>query len=182
MSREAVVANRYAKALFEIARQSERALELEAELKALVDALHHDPSIQLFIESPKISDTAKWDAIQKGLEGKVSQPIVSLVQLLIERGRITILPQISSSYTKLVGDSLGLSDALVYSTYPLSEAEKQQVADEFGALVNREIRVINEVDKELLGGIKVKIGDTLYDGSLAGKLNRLEKSFRRQAL
>lgn len=182
MSREAVVASRYAKALFEIAQQEGRTLELEAELKALVDVLHYDQTIQRFIESPKISDTAKREAIREGLQGKVSQPVVSLVQLLIERGRITILPEILSSYTKAVGDALGLSDALVYSTYPLNEAEKQQVADEFGALVSKKIRIINEVDKELLGGIKVKIGDTVYDGSLAGKLNRLEKSFRRQAL
>ncbi|MNJ80760.1 ATP synthase subunit delta [compost metagenome] len=70
----------------------------------------------------------------------------------------------------------------MYTTYPLNEQEKENIAAEFGALVNKKVRVINEIDSELLGGMKVRIGDTLYDGSLAGKLSRLEKSFRRQAL
>jgi len=182
MSREAVVAVRYAKALFEIAGQEGRTLEVEQELKALIEVVSNDKEVQQFILSPNISAQAKWEAIRVGLEGKVSQPIVSLVKLLIERERTQILPEVLKSYTKITGNALGLSDALVYSTYPLSEEEKQTVAAEFGTLVGKKIRVINEVDKELLGGIKVRIGDTLYDGSLAGKLERLEKSFRRQAL
>ncbi|MNJ42267.1 ATP synthase subunit delta [compost metagenome] len=64
----------------------------------------------------------------------------------------------------------------------MNEEEKAAIADEFGTLINKKIRVLNEIDKDLLGGMKVRIGDTLYDGSLAGKLERLEKSFRRQAL
>ncbi|GIP51558.1 MULTISPECIES: F0F1 ATP synthase subunit delta [Paenibacillus] len=182
MSREVVVASRYAKALYEIAGQEGRTLEVEQELKALVEALHNDPEIRQFIQSPNISSDTKWEAIQNGLEGKLSKPVISLVKLLVDRGRTVILPELLNSYTKITGDALGLADALVYSTYPLSEEEKQTVAAEFGALVGKKIRILNEVDKELLGGIKVKLGDTLYDGSLSGKLERLEKSFRRQAL
>ncbi|RCX19122.1 ATP synthase F1 subcomplex delta subunit [Fontibacillus phaseoli] len=182
MSRETVVASRYARALFEIAGQEGRTLELEQELQALVKVMCVDHEIQSFILSPNISAEAKWNAIGIGLEGKLSQPIISLAKLLIERGRTGILPEVLNSYTKITGDALGLADALVYSTYSLNEKEKQEVAKEFGTLVGKKIRVINEVDKELLGGIKVKIGDTVYDGSLSGKLERLEKSFRRQAL
>ncbi len=69
----------------------------------------------------------------------------------------------------------------MYSTYPLSEQEKGTVAAQFGALANKKIRVTNVIDKSLLGGVKVIIGDKLYDGSLAGKLERLEKSFNRLA-
>ncbi|WP_410770621.1 F0F1 ATP synthase subunit delta [Fontibacillus sp. BL9] len=182
MSRETVVASRYARALFEIAGQEGRTLELEQELQALVKVMCEDHEIQSFILSPNISAEVKWNAIGSGLEGQLSQTVVSLAKLLIERGRTGILPEVLDSYTKITGEALGLADALVYSTYSLSEKEKQEVAEEFGALVGKKIRVINEVDKELLGGIKVKIGDTVYDGSLSGKLERLEKSFRRQAL
>ncbi|MEF2968182.1 F0F1 ATP synthase subunit delta [Paenibacillus sp. M1] len=182
MSRETVVASRYARALYEISGQEGRTLEVEQELKALIEVLHNETDIQQFILSPKISTSKKWEVIRSGLEGKLSQPVVSLVKMLIDRGRIEILPELLTSYTKITGEALGLADALVYSTYPLSDGEKQELAAEFGVLVGKKIRIINEVDKELLGGIKVRIGDTLYDGSLSGKLERLEKSFRRQAL
>lgn len=182
MSREAVVAGRYAKALYEIAAQEGRTLEVEQEIRALVHAFHDDKDIQKFISSPNISEAAKWEALEAALEGKLSKPVVSLVKLLVERGRTGILPELLNRYIKITGDAFGLATAIVYTTYPLNEEEKSAIADEFGAMVNKKIRVLNEIDKDLLGGMKVRIGDTLYDGSLAGKLERLEKSFRRQAL
>ncbi|MGG6314494.1 F0F1 ATP synthase subunit delta [Paenibacillus macerans] len=182
MSRETVAAKRYAKALYEIAAGEGRTLEIEGELKALAAAFQAGDEIEHFISSPKISEGAKWEAISRAIEGKLSKPVVQLAKLLVERGRIGLLPELLEGYVKISSDALGVANAVVSTTYPLNEAEKQQVADEFGALVSKKIRVENVIDKSLLGGMKVRIGDTLYDGSLAGKLERLEKSFRRQAL
>ncbi|GIO42062.1 F0F1 ATP synthase subunit delta [Paenibacillus apis] len=182
MSRETVVAGRYAKALYEIAEQDQRTVEVEQELQALVQTLHEDHEIEQFILSPNISSAAKWDVIRSGLEGKLSETVISLAKLLIDRGRIAILPELLYSYTKIAGEKLGRVDALVTSVYPLSEQEQATFAAEFGQLIHKKVRIQNNVDKNLLGGIKVRIGDTLYDGSLSGKLERLEKSFRRQAL
>lgn len=182
MSREVVVAGRYAKALYETAVQEGRTEEVEQELRALTFAFNDDKDVQKFISTPNISEAAKWEVLERVLDGKLSKLVVSLVKLLLERGRIDILPELLNSYIKITGNALGLADATVYTTYLLSEEEKVAVAKEFGALVNKKIRVLNVIDKDLLGGMKIRIGDTLYDGSLAGKLERLEKSFRRQAL
>ncbi|MNK25515.1 ATP synthase subunit delta [compost metagenome] len=179
MSRETVVAKRYAKALYEAAAQDGRTLEVEQELTAAVQALTTDKEIVSFIESPNISEDAKWQVLENSLQGKLSQSVISFLKLLIERGRADILPEALDSYTKISGDALGLADATVYTTYSLDEQEQRKVAQEFGEIVHKKIRVQNVVDKSLLGGMKVVIGDTLYDGSLAGKLERLEKSFRR---
>ncbi|WP_138495798.1 F0F1 ATP synthase subunit delta [Paenibacillus pinistramenti] len=181
-SKVAVVASRYAKAIYEIAAQEGRTLEVEQELKAAVDALTSDKNIVNFISSPSISEQAKRQVIEASLTGKLSKPVVSLLELLVERGRTNILPELLESYIRISGEALGLATAVVYTTYTLDEEEKQQVSEQFGALVNKKIRVENVVDTSLLGGMKVVIGDTLYDGSLSGKLERLEKSFRRQAL
>lgn len=182
MSREVVVAGRYAKALYETAVKEGRIEEVEQELRALALAFNEDKDVQKFISTPNISETVKWEVLEGVLDGKLSKTVVSLVKLLLERGRIDILPELLNSYVKITGDALGLADATVYTTYLLSEEEKATVAKEFGAMVNKKIRVLNVIDKDLLGGMKIRIGDSLYDGSLAGKLERLEKSFRRQAL
>lgn len=182
MSRESVVARRYAKAMYEIAAQEGRTLEVEQEIRTLVQSINDDTEIENFILSPNISETAKWEVLGGVLEGKLSVPVVSLAKLLVERGRTDVLPGILDSYIKVTGEALGLANATVYSTYPLSDEEKRSIEVEFGALVNKKIRVQNVIDSDLLGGMKVRIGDTLYDGSLSGKLDRLEKSFRRQAL
>ncbi|CAM2929761.1 F0F1 ATP synthase subunit delta [Paenibacillus sediminis] len=182
MSGEAVVAKRYAKALFEIATQQQRILEVEQELKAVVGAIASDVNVQKFISTPNISESVKLDVLNKTLEGKLSQPVINTIELLIERGRADILPELLDSYVKIAGEALGLADAVVYTTYALSDAEKQAVVDQFKGIVNKTLRIENVVDKKLLGGMKVVIGNTLYDGSLAGKLARLEQSFNRRAL
>ncbi|WP_136607173.1 F0F1 ATP synthase subunit delta [Paenibacillus dokdonensis] len=181
MSRETIAAKRYAKALFEVAAQQQKTLEVEQELKAVVEAITANADVQQFISTPNISISVKLDVLKKALQDKVSQPVVSTIELLIERGRADILSDLLDSYIRIEGESLGIADATVYSTYPLSEQEQESVAAQFGALANKKIRVSNVVDKSLLGGVKVMIGDKLYDGTLAGKLERLEKSFNRQA-
>lgn len=177
MSRDTVVAKRYAKALYSAAVEQGSTLEVEQQLKAVVDALHSDPEVQRFIQAPRISQSSKLTVLRSALEGKISPALMNTVELLVERGRTDILADLLDSYVKIEGEALGIGDAVVYSTYPLSEAEQAAVAAEFGALVGKTIRVENKVDTSLLGGLKVVIGDTLYDGSLAGKLERLEKSF-----
>ncbi|NMO94556.1 F0F1 ATP synthase subunit delta [Paenibacillus lemnae] len=178
MSQETVAAKRYARALFEVAAQQQKGLEVEEELRAVVTALDSDPDIRKFIATPNIPQSVKMDVLSKTLKGRVSEPVINTMELLLNRGRAELLGEVLNSYVKIQGESQGMADATVYSTYLLNEQEKQQVASEFGQLSHKKIRVNNVVDESLLGGLKVVIGDKLYDGSLAGKLERLEKSFR----
>lgn len=180
MSRDTIVAKRYAKALFEVALQQQKVLETEQELRAVVAALTGDAEIGKFIASPNISDEAKRGVLHTSLDGKVSEPVLRTVVLLIERGRVDLLDALLDDYVKIEGESLGIADAIVYSTYALNDEEKEAVAREFGGRVNKQVRIENIVDPTLLGGLKVAIGDTIYDGSLAGKLERLEQSFNRR--
>jgi F-type H+-transporting ATPase subunit delta len=177
MSRDTVVAKRYAKALFEVASQEKVTLEVEQDLKAIVGAIQSDNEIERFFTTPNISDSDKLNCLNRALQGKLSQSVMNTVELLVKRRRTDIFPDLLESYVKLMGESLGMADAMVYSTYPLDESEKEAVAAEFGLVAHKSIRVNNMIDKSLLGGLKVVIGDTLYDGSISGKLARLEKSF-----
>ncbi|QLG38159.1 MULTISPECIES: F0F1 ATP synthase subunit delta [unclassified Paenibacillus] len=180
MSRDTIVAKRYAKALFEVALGQNQVLEVEQELRTVVIAITGDAEIGKFIESPNISEEAKQNVLRTSLDGKVSEPVLKTVLLLIERGRVELLEDLLNDYVKIEGESLGIADARVYSTYALNDEEQEAVAREFGGRVNKKIRIENIVDPTLLGGLKVAIGDTIYDGSLAGKLERLEQSFNRR--
>ncbi|OAB42899.1 F0F1 ATP synthase subunit delta [Paenibacillus glacialis] len=177
MSRDTVVAKRYAKALFEVASQEQATLEVEQDLKAVVEAIQSNKEIGVFLTTPNISDSNKMNALNGALQGKLSQSVINTVDLLVKRRRTDIFPDLLENYIKFRGESLGMADAIVYSTYPLDEKEKEAVAAEFGQVAHKTIRVNNVIDKSLLGGLKVVIGDTLYDGSISGKLARLEKSF-----
>lgn len=181
MSQNTVAAKRYARALFDVAAQQQKGLEVEEELRAVVQAIEGDADIQTFLSTPNIPQSVKMNAIRQALAGKISQPVLNTIELLLDRGRTNMLSELLNTYVKIQGESLGFADATVYSTYPLSDQEQEQIASEFGQLAHQKIRVSNIVDESLLGGLKVVIGDKLYDGSLSGKLERLEQSFNRRA-
>lgn len=176
MSKDVVVAKKYAKALFEVAAQNNIVSQVEADLKVVVAAIAQDETITRFLETPSIGTNVKVDVIHKAIEGKVSEAVIHLIGVLIENGREDALSAVSEAYVKIAGEALGIADAVVTSAYAISEPEISLIADHFGKIINKKIRVQNVVDKSLIGGVTVRIGDRLYDGSLSGKLARLQKS------
>ncbi|MCM3786049.1 F0F1 ATP synthase subunit delta [Neobacillus mesonae] len=180
MSQDTVVAKRYAKALFDVAIEKQSVLEVEAELRAVASSIAGDRDILKFITSPNVSVSAKLSVINSSLREKVSEPVLNTINLLIERRRIQLLDAVVDSYLNLEADALGMVNARVYSTYELNEEEKLAVQKEFGERINKQIRIENIIDTSLIGGLKVVVGDTIYDGSLAGQLKRIEQSFSRR--
>jgi len=181
MSRDTRVAKRYARALFEVTFAEGKVTETQAELRAITEAFASDPALRKFVSSPGVSVENKKKVLNSAFEGRVSVSVIRTVDLLIERGRTQLFGELRESYEQISNEALGLADARVYTAFPLTEEEKSAAAVRFGLLTGKKITIQNIVDKSVLGGAKVVIGNTLYDGSLAGKLARLEKSFERQA-
>jgi F-type H+-transporting ATPase subunit delta len=178
MSRETIVAKRYAKALFEVALGQGSVAQVEEELKGILQVIRENADYGKLLEHPNISTDVKMQLLKEAFEGKVSAAVLNTMQLLVERRRESVLEDLVDSYVKVANESLGQANATVYSAYPLTEAESQQITNRFGQLTGKRIRVSNVVDASLLGGIQVRIGDRLYDGSLSGKLQRLEKALK----
>ncbi|CAH0118083.1 MULTISPECIES: F0F1 ATP synthase subunit delta [unclassified Paenibacillus] len=182
MSRDIVVAKRYAKALFQVAQEKNSISQTEQELKLIVDVVNESVDLQKFLKAPNIDLSAKLDVLNNALSGKLSETVLNTVNLLIQRGRHDLLNAMLEAYVKISGEALGQADASVVSAYPLSQPESELIAQQFGKLVGKKIRVQNVVDKSIIGGIQVRIGDRLYDGSISGKLAHMEKSLKTQAL
>ncbi|MDP5276825.1 F0F1 ATP synthase subunit delta [Chengkuizengella axinellae] len=182
MSSNTLAGKRYAKALFEVAREQKVITEVERELKGIVQFIEEDKSFNKFISHPNIGVDTKKELLGKAFEGKVSDIVLHTVQLLIERGRGPILTAIYEYYVGVANEFLGQADAVVYTPSKLSDDELKDVEERFGKLTGKQINASNEVDSGLLGGLKVRIGDRLYDGSLAGKLAALEKELKHQAI
>lgn len=178
MSRASVVAKRYAKALFEVAQQRNNVSEVEEQLKLVVSAAAANPDLSKFLSSPNIEGEKKAKVLKEALGAHVSADVIHTLEVLVLRGRHNEIEGVAEAYTKIAGEALGQANATVYTAKALSEAEAGNVAASFGALVGKKIRVEQVVKPELLGGVQVRIGDRLYDGSLAGKLARLEKSLK----
>jgi F-type H+-transporting ATPase subunit delta len=176
MSSGTVVAKRYAKALFQLALEQGLVAETEDQLRLVVAVVESDAQIRAFLAAPNITLDTKIQTLNNAFSGKASPIVLNTISLLLERGREDRLTSVLDAYLQVAGESLGRADAYVTSAKALSDSEQQKLAEKFGAILGKTVRVTNTVDKDLLGGVTVRIGDTLYDGSLRTKLDGLEKS------
>lgn len=184
MSREVIVAKRYAKALFELAQENGgAAAQVEQELKLVVDTISASNELEAYLKHPGVPLQAKVELLKQVFEGRVSGLVANTLQLLIEKGRETLVGAVYEDYVKIAGEALGQANATVTSALPLTVEEATNVKAQFEQMIGKKVRIENIVDPSLLGGLQVRIGDRLYDGSLSGKLARLEKSLKQaQAL
>lgn len=175
MSQDLTVGKRYASALFESAREKELTDRIEEELKAVVPILTEGEARSFFLH-PSIGLDVKQNVLKNALEGKVSEPLYAMIRLLLERGRLSALEAVLAHYVRIANEARGKATAIAYTPFALSDEDRRKIADTFGALTGKQIEVENVLKPELLGGIQVRIGDRLYDGSLAAKLDNLKKT------
>lgn len=172
--RVAGAAKRYAQAAFEIAREQGTLEEWEQDLQILSDALQ-DPAVSEFFESPAVPIEAKQQAIEKVLPGESQRYVRNLALLLLERGRLAQLPQVYQVFHDLVLEARGIAVADVTTAVPLSEAEEEQVRTQLAQMIGKTVEMRPHVDPEIIGGLVVRVDDTLIDGSVRTQLAELRQ-------
>jgi|HigsolmetaGSP11D_1036233.scaffolds.fasta_scaffold32214_2 F-type H+-transporting ATPase subunit delta len=176
MTKDTIVAKRYAKALFAVAQERSIIQQVEASLRTVVQAIDGNAELKKMLHHPAIAEETKLELLRNIFEGNIEEPVYNILRLLVERRREALLPALLQYYVGIADAALGQASAVVYSPFALTEAESREIAETFGRLTGKTIRTESVIDPSLLGGIQVRIGDRLYDGSLSGKLARLHKS------
>lgn len=178
MSKDFEVANRYAVALFEVAKDEQLIDQFDAELAVVKESIEQNSDFATLIENPTLTDDAKKNMIATVFSG-LTPVLQDFIFLLIDRGREDYLVTIIDRYLQKVKDARGIADADVYSVIPLSEAEEAELSKAFAAkMAKNELNIHNHIDPSLLGGVRVVIGNRIYDGSLKSKLRDLERQIK----
>ncbi|MFC4077363.1 F0F1 ATP synthase subunit delta [Salinithrix halophila] len=174
---QSIVAKRYARALFEAARDKGQLDLVEKEWEAVAEALRQVPEARAWMAHPSVTPEQKKAFFSKLLEN-VSELTKNLLLVLIDRRREGAIEGIGEEYKLLANESRGIADAEVVTARPLTDKEEKELIAVFQKRIGKTLVVKNRVDSDLLGGVIVKIGDRLYDGSLAGKLERFQKQLK----
>lgn len=175
MKGETIVAKRYARALLETAREAGQVAPIGDDLKAAVSAIADNVDFGRLLSHPNVDLKTKLQLLEQAFQGKVADSVLRTLQLIVERGRAAILGDLVTEYWNIANEALGQAEAVVTTPVPLTEKEAEEIRDRFGKLTGKTIKIENVVDPHILGGVRVRIGDRLYDGSLSGKLERLRK-------
>lgn len=169
------IAKRYALALFELAKEKELLDQLEEELRVVKRVLEMEPQLMVILKSPKISIDKK-KAILTTAFTSVHPFVQNTLMILVERHREDYASEMADQFIEFANDARGIADANVYSVRPLTADEQTALSDAFAKKVGKKaLRINNIIDSNLLGGVKLQIGNKIFDGSLRGKVERLER-------
>jgi F-type H+-transporting ATPase subunit delta len=173
MAELATIARPYAEALFK-AGGSTAPRELADQLDAVaqVTAL---PELRQFADNPKIAPKTVYDVIVGALKTVVLAPhLQNLLRAVIDNGRLEAMPEISVQYRALVNAATGVSDATVYSAFPINGTLLPEVVAALEKRFNRKLNASVVVDPALIGGIRVVVGDEVLDTSVKARLEQMK--------
>ncbi len=181
MARPSTAARRYAESAFEIAGRDKTIDRWRTELD-LAGTILEDPAVARGLSDPTVATETREQALEAGLKGKVSQPLLNLLHLLVQRGRIEDLPRVAAEFRRLDNIRLGITPARAVSAAPLEPADVKALTARLEQMTGGRVELSQEVDPSLLGGLVVQVGDRLIDGSVRGRLERLRNQLVSGAL
>ena len=172
MAELATLARPYAEALFQVAEKGDLK-QASAELEVLA-SVAANPQLRQFADAPKSGAAQVFDVITSVVNRPLSDASKNLLRTVIDNGRLSVLPEIAAQFHALVAERSGVSDAVVYSAFPIEPA---QLADVIASLETRFKRKLNasvQLQPELIGGIRVVVGDEVLDTSVKARLEQMK--------
>ena len=169
-----VVAERYASALFEVAKRKGVEDEVDRHL-GLVKDLYKEPTFRKLLASPRIRVERKMESLRRGLEGVVNPLILRLAELLLDRKRVGHLPDISDAFTRMLEDQRGIARAKVHTAVPLDAELEKSLTDVLESITGKKIFMERHVDASLIGGVAVRVGDRLLDSTIRTRLKEMKE-------
>lgn len=166
----------YAKALLGAAENAGNADAVVDELEALVgDVLNKLPQLDEVLKSPRLSHAEREPIIDKAFGGRLSPTTLTFLKVVSRHGRLDCLRAISRSARKQLNTVRGRVEVIVETAQPLSNPLRDRIIGRLTELLGRQVVLSAEVNEDLLGGLVVRVGDTVYDASLAARLKRMQE-------
>ena len=178
-------ASRYARALVDVVFEPSAAVKVEdavAQLRAIEQLLAESSDLRVALTTPAIQNSRKRAAMGKLLdEIGVSRVIRNFIYVIIDHRRVALLPEIREAFETLTDERMGFVRADVSSAVPLDEQQAAALTSELSRLGGKTARLKLSVDPALLGGVTARIGSTLYDGSIRGQLQQMQRELTERA-
>jgi F-type H+-transporting ATPase subunit delta len=168
------IARVYAEALFDAAQEKGQASDVQAELDSLIgDVFRANPELEDFFSSGAAGRDRKKDLIQKTFPGRSSEIFTNFLLVLNHHDRLDLLRPIQRAYRELFQERSGQMTVEVRSAAPLSDEQRERLKRDLQETFKREPILVATVDPDLLGGLRVQVGDWLYDATVRTQINTI---------
>ena len=174
MAELATLARPYAEAAFKRAKQTNTTQEWSEQLQFLA-AISQDQDLAAIIDNPKVGAGAITQLLLDICQEHIQAEATNFLKLLIENGRLQLLPAIAAMYADRLAEDEGYVNVELFSAYALSKAELSKYSAMLEKQLHKKVNAVVSVDKSLIGGILAKAGDKVLDGSIRGQIHQLAK-------
>ena len=148
----------------------------------VVAVIKSNTELQAVLNNPIIKTDKKLAILKALFQDKVKPEILEFFNIMVRKGRAELVYATALEFIREYNEVKGIVNAEVISAAPLSDVNLQVLKQEIASQIGAEVILVNKVDKSLIGGFVVKVGDRLIDASIQGKLNKLERHFESQGI
>lgn len=177
MSELATLARPYAIAAFKRAKESNSIKKWSQNL-AFLSAVLSDKDISVIVDNPKISKQEVSAFVLDICQGQIDEEAENLLRLLVHNNRLTLVPVITELFEAYKTEDAGYVDVEVFVAYNFSKEEKPKFASTLEKTLGKKVNMKVTVDKSLIGGVLVRAGDRVIDGSIRGQLQHMQKTLQ----
>jgi F-type H+-transporting ATPase subunit delta len=168
------IAKVYARSLFEVARERGKLDQVREQLGQFVDALNENRELAVFFFSPYFSIKEKQDALGRVLEG-ADEIFLNFLKLLIEKHRMPVIFRIRQAFEQLWEEENRTLPVEITSAIELDEGTTESLATQIAERAGRKVKLSTRVDPEILGGLVVRVGNSILDASIRNRLEQLRR-------
>ncbi len=175
-SEEQQVGEVYARALLaSVAPQDADAIvdELESLIRDVLDRNH---KLETVLANPKMPVESKWELLDRVFAGRMSEKLLTFMKVVARRHRLNAIRAIQRAATKLRDEAAGRIQVQVTVPQPLNDGERSSLVERLKTVFKKDVRMDISVDPSILGGLVIRVGDTVFDGSINGQLQSLRKT------
>jgi F-type H+-transporting ATPase subunit delta len=168
----------YARAVYQQATESS-SVDAWGDALALMAMVANDAAMSKVLDNPQLSGEQKGELLLKVIGDKLDAQQTNLIKLMAENGRLKALPEVADQFEVYRAEAEGKIDAEVVSAFALTDEQEQAIAATLKTKLGREITLTTSIDESLIGGVVIKAGDTIIDGSMKSQLESLALSLSR---
>ncbi|MFQ5994649.1 MAG: F0F1 ATP synthase subunit delta [Acidiferrobacterales bacterium] len=172
MAETKTLARPYAEAAFELAKERD-GLMTWSDMLQLISDIVADERVAVLIVDPRVSKAHLTGLLLDVGGSSLNQDAKNFVRLLVENERLGLLPDIRSQFEELKADAEGIVEVEAISAFELNQAQKKKISQAVEKKLGREVKLTARVDKSLIGGVVIRAGDFVIDGSVTGRLRDL---------
>jgi F-type H+-transporting ATPase subunit delta len=168
----------YARALFQVAKERDQVDVVREQIGEFADAVEADRNLATFFFSPYFSTEEKKDGLHKGVEG-AEESVMNFLELLLEKHRMPVIYRIRREYDALWREENKLLPVQVTSAVELDEGTVRSIGDRISEQTGQKVDLTSKVDPDIVGGIVLRVGNSILDASIRNRLEQLRKQVAR---